>query len=159
MSSEEEVEVQQNISFGAIMTVDSFNNNVLFPDQLKKAIKESDFYLLVFVPGSEQAKINIFPIQSPSVRKILVHLKNFSPTLVRGISEVLKELKLNNNLIHTTGLCFSDKRGCYYETYVDFHNLRELGLNESNIKEKFMSLSKVQDVCILHVSSEACSDD
>lgn len=159
MSDDNEVEVQQHISFGAIMSKQSFINNPLFPDQLKTTIADSGYYLLVFVPGTEQAKINVFPIHSPSVRKILVRLNNFSPTLVRGISEVLKELNLNNNLIHTTGLCFSDERGCFYETYVDFHNLDEINLSEDQIKERFMALSKVKEVCILPVSATKCETE
>ncbi|MBD3350087.1 MAG: hypothetical protein GF364_01215 [Candidatus Lokiarchaeota archaeon] len=129
----------------------------LLPSNLKETIKKSDNYLFIFIPGEEQAKINILPIGSLNIKKILIKLEKFSPDLVKGISEVLIELGLNDNLIHTTGLCFSKNRECYYETYVDLGKSDVNEFKEENIKENFLEVNRVIDLCIINITKDSCS--
>ena len=152
MSFNEQSSNRQNISYGRVISQKIFMAEKLFPDELKEAIAKTDYYLLVFIPDEKQGKLNILPVKNDNIKKILVKLETFSPELVKGISEVLNQLKLNDCLIHTSGLCFSHNQGCFYETYVDLSNIKNQKTLENEIKEKFIKFSKVLDVKILEVS-------
>lgn len=152
MSSNEQSSNKQNISYGKVISQKDFISEKLFPDEFKETINKTDYYLLVFIPDEKQGKLNIIPVKNSNIKKILVKLETFSPELVKGISEVLNQLKLNENLIHTSGLCFSHNQGCFYETYVDLSKIKNQKNLEIEIKDKFTKISKALDVKIVDIS-------
>ena len=74
-------------------------------------------------------------------------LKEFSPDLVKGISNVLNELNLSKQILHTTGLCY-EMDTCFYETYLIGEPIDSGVLTVDNIKEKFMNVTNVISVLI-----------
>ena len=81
----------------------------------------------------------------PFRRKSIIKLKEFSPDLVKGISNVLNDLNLSNAILHTTGLCYEQQK-CFYETYLIGDTIDSGELTIDNIKNKFMSVANVIDV-------------
>ena len=108
---------------------------------------DTPYYLLIFISREDVVKISCFPTKNKNIKKILVKLKEFSPDLVKGISNVLNELNLSKEILHTTGLCYEMEK-CFYETYL-IGNLIDSGeLTNDTIKNKFMSVAKVLSVLI-----------
>ncbi|MCP4761696.1 MAG: hypothetical protein GY870_07940 [archaeon] len=138
----------KNLSYGKIINYENFIEESLFSEELKNKIHKEKFYLIINIPGEKNAKINIFPIKTKSVKKVLVKLSEFSPELVKGISEILKEEKLDENMVHTTGLCFSSS-GCYYESYFAIDDISDSRLIE--IRNKFKKIHNVIDLIIKNV--------
>ena len=140
--------VQKNkISVGLIINSNELNNNPIFPAEIKEEILDSPYYLLIFISREDVVKISCFPTKNKNIKKILVKLKEFSPDLVKGISNVLNELNLSKEILHTTGLCYEMEK-CFYETYL-IGNLIDSGeLTNDTIKNKFMSVAKVLSVLI-----------
>jgi hypothetical protein len=81
------------------------------------------------------------------IKKILIKLQEFSPEVVKGISEVLNSLQLNKDILHTTGICYELEK-CFYETYLIGEALQQGKVSVSLITEKFMSLARVNNVTI-----------
>ncbi len=143
---------KNKISIGQIITSKDLDNNPIFPSEIKEEIMDSPYYLLIFISREDVVKISCFPTKNNNIKKILIKLKEFSPDLVKGISNVLNEMNLSKEILHTTGLCYEMER-CYYETYLvgDVIDSGELSLDI--IKEKFMGVANVIDVQIEEVPS------
>ncbi|MFX1237262.1 MAG: hypothetical protein ACFE8P_06020, partial [Promethearchaeota archaeon] len=94
-------ELKNKISSGLVISNEQMKNNPIFPNEIKSEISDTPFYLLIYIPREDVIKINCFPLRTDSIKKILIKLTEFSPDLVKGISNVLKELNLSNDIIHT----------------------------------------------------------
>ena len=140
--------VQKNkISIGLTLTNNELNNNPLFPAEIKEELLNSPFYLLIFISREDVVKISCFPTKNRNIKKILVKLKEFSPELVKGISNVLNELELSKDILHTTGLCYEMEK-CFYETYLVGESIVSKNISVDDIKDKFMSVANVISVVI-----------
>jgi hypothetical protein len=138
---------KNKISIGLIINNDELSKNPIFPPEIKEEISESPYYLLIFISREDVVKISCFPTKNKNIKKILVKLKEFSPDLVKGISNVLNDLNLSKQILHTTGLCYEMEK-CFYETYLigDMIDAGELTID--TITEKFMSVANVLEVKI-----------
>jgi hypothetical protein len=143
----EKIEEKNKISVGIIITNEELNNNRIFPAEIKEEILSSPYYLLIFISREDVVKISCFPTKKNNIKKILIKLKEFSPDLVKGISNVLNELNLSKDILHTTGLCYEMEK-CFYETYLTGDTLDSEQLNVETIKDKFMSVANVINVFI-----------
>ncbi|MFX1459131.1 MAG: hypothetical protein ACFFBT_06655, partial [Promethearchaeota archaeon] len=92
-------------------------------------------------------KVSCFPTNTKLIKKILIKLEEFSPEIVKGISEVLSELNLSKDILHTTGICYELEK-CFYETYLIGDTLESNNLNTELIKEKFLSIKKVNNITL-----------
>ncbi|MBA7680912.1 hypothetical protein ES703_89233 [subsurface metagenome] len=145
--------VQKNkISVGIILNNNELNNNPIFPFEIKEEILDSPYYLLIFISREDVVKISCFPTQKKNIKKILIKLKEFSPDLVKGISNVLNELNLSNEILHTTGLCYEMEK-CFYETYLIGERIESGDLSVDDIQNKFMAVANVINVQIEDVPS------
>lgn len=145
--------VQKNkISIGLIINNNELNNNPIFPSEIKGEILNSPHYLLIFISREDVVKISCFPTKNKNIKKILVKLKEFSPDLVKGISNVLNELNLSKEILHTTGLCYEMEK-CFYETYLIGDKIDTGELTVNTIREKFLSVANVISVLIEDVST------
>lgn len=145
--------VQKNkISVGLILTNNELNTNPIFPSEIKEEIQNSPYYLLIFISREDVVKISCFPTQKRNIKKILIKLKEFSPDLVKGISNVLNELNLSKEILHTTGLCYEMEK-CFYETYLIGDIIDSGDLTIDNIKDKFMAVANVLSVHIEDIPS------
>lgn len=138
---------KNKISIGLIITNGELNKNPIFPAEIKEEILDSPYYLLIFISREDVVKISCFPTKNKNIKKILVKLKEFSPDLVKGISNVLNELNLSKEILHTTGLCYEMEK-CFYETYLIGDMIDTGQLSVDNIKDKFMSVANVISVII-----------
>jgi len=137
---------KNRISIGLLITKDELNSTI-FPDEVKNEIIESPYYLLIFISREDVIKISCFPTRTKVIKKILIRLVEFSPDLVKGISNILNELNLSKDILHTTGICY-ELENCFYETYLIGDTLGIGNLTVDSIKEKFMAVSKVVNVTI-----------
>ncbi|MFX0081626.1 MAG: hypothetical protein ACFE94_07730 [Candidatus Hodarchaeota archaeon] len=145
--------VQKNkISVGLILTNNELNSNPIFPTEIKEEILDSPHYLLIFISREDVVKISCFPTQKKNIKKILIKLKEFSPDLVKGISNVLNDLNLSKEILHTTGLCYEMEK-CFYETYLTADIIDSGELSVDNIQNKFMSVANVLNVHIEDIPS------
>jgi len=138
---------KNKISIGLIITNGELNKNPIFPSEIKEEILDSPYYLLIFISREDVVKISCFPTKNKNIKKILVKLKEFSPDLVKGISNVLNDLNLSREILHTTGLCYEMEK-CFYETYLIGDMIDSGELTVDNIKDKFMSVANVLSVII-----------
>jgi len=143
----EKFEEKNKISVGMIITNEELNNNRIFPAEIKEEILSSPYYLLIFISREDVVKISCFPTKKNNIKKILIKLKEFSPDLVKGISNVLNELNLSKDILHTTGLCYEMEK-CFYETYLTSDIIDSGQLNVETLKNKFMSVANVINVFI-----------
>lgn len=141
---------RKEISFGYLITKDDFEATTLVPPDGKKRLKSGNYYLFIFIPGDEILKLSIFPCENKTIKKVLIRLKEFSPDLVKGISDVLKNFNLSDSTIHTTGLCFSGVN-CFYETYLDSTKMNGHKYTIDDIKDSFNKVPRVEDVKIIDV--------
>lgn len=143
---------KNKISVGLILTNNELNNNPIFPSEIKEEIMDSPYYLLIFISREDVVKISCFPTQNKNIKKILIKLKEFSPDLVKGISNVLNDLNMSKEILHTTGLCYEMEK-CFYETYLiaDIIDSGELTIDQ--IKQKFMAVANVLEVQIEDINS------
>ena len=126
----------------------------IFPDEMKEEIIDSPYYLLIFISREDVIKVSCFPTNTKLIKKILIKLEEFSPEIVKGISEVLSELNLSKDILHTTGICYELEK-CFYETYLNGDIIDSGNLSVENIKEKFMAVAKVIAVNIENIDSLA----
>ncbi|MFW9828381.1 MAG: hypothetical protein ACFFEY_12395 [Candidatus Thorarchaeota archaeon] len=138
---------KNKISIGLIITDSELNKNPIFPSEIKEEILDSPYYLLIFISREDVVKISCFPAKNKNIKKILVKLKEFSPDLVKGISNVLNDLNLSKDILHTTGLCYEMEK-CFYETYLVGDMIDSGNLSVNLIKDKFMSVTNVLSVII-----------
>lgn len=143
---------KNKISIGLIINNDELSKNPIFPSEIKEEILESNYYLLIFISREDVVKISCFPTKNKNIKKILIKLKEFSPDLVKGISNVLNELNLSKEILHTTGLCYEMEK-CFYETYLIGDMLDTGKLTVDIIKQKFMSVANVLNVMIENTPS------
>ena len=71
---------------------------------------------------------------------------------MKGISNVLNELNLSKEILHTTGLCYEMEK-CFYETYLIGDIIDSGELSMDNIKDKFMAVANVLSVHIEDIPS------
>lgn len=140
-------ETKNKISIGLIISNEDFKKNAIFPVEVTKEILDWPYYLLIFISREDVIKISCFPTSTNNIKKVLIHLTEFSPELVKGISSVLKEMDLSKHILHTTGLCY-EMENCFYETYLVGDNLETNDISIESIKGKFLNIAKVIDVLI-----------
>lgn len=145
---------KKQISYGKLMQKKEFDENAFIPNNVREKLKSSPYYLFIFIPAEDLIKLSIFPCKNNDVKKILIRLKEFSPDLVKGISDVLKKFNLDIGTIHTTGLCF-EAINCFYETYVDATTLREKNISIEKVRDEFLNVQRVKEVKILDISAES----
>ncbi|MFX1378815.1 MAG: hypothetical protein ACFFA4_06940 [Promethearchaeota archaeon] len=141
---------KNRISIGLIINNEELSKNPIFPSEIKEEILESPYYLLIFISREDVVKISCFPTKNKNIKKILVKLKEFSPDLVKGISNVLNELNLSKEILHTTGLCYEMEK-CFYETYLIGDMIDAGKLTVDTIQQKFMSVANVLNVMIENI--------
>jgi len=142
-----DIDKKNRISIGLIISNEDLTKNPIFPAEIIKDIQNAPYYLLIYIAREDVVKISCFPTQTKNLKKILIKLKEFSPDLVKGISNVLNELNLSKDILHTTGLCY-EMENCFYETYLISDNLEKRNISIDMMKKKFMALSKVIKVII-----------
>ncbi len=148
-------EEKKQISYGKLMQKKDFDENALgIPKNVREKLKSTPYYLFIFIPGDDIIKLSIFPCQNNDVKKILIRLKEFSPDLVKGISDVLKKFNLDVGTIHTTGLCF-EAINCFYETYVDATALRKENISIEKVREEFLNVHRVKEVKIIDITAKS----
>ena len=138
---------KNKISVGLILTNNELNNNPIFPSEIKEEIMDSPYYLLIFISREDVVKISCFPTKNKNIKKILIKLKEFSPELVKGISNVLNELNMSKEILHTTGLCYEQQK-CFYETYLIGDSIDSGELSVDNVKDKFLAVTNVIEIHI-----------
>ncbi|MHA1804547.1 MAG: hypothetical protein ACTSU4_08420 [Promethearchaeota archaeon] len=143
-------EEKNKISVGLLITNQQLFENPFFPDEIKEEIMNAPYYLLIYISREDVVKVSCFPTDKANVKKILIKLKEFSPDLVKGISKVLNDLNLSNNILHTTGLCY-DLEKCFYETYLTADLIESGQLTAQTIKDKFMEVPNITNVFIENV--------
>ena len=143
---------KNKISVGLILTNNELNNNPIFPSEIKEEIMNSPYYLLIFISREDVVKISCFPTKNKNIKKILIKLKEFSPELVKGISNVLNELNMSKEILHTTGLCYEMSK-CFYETYLIGDIIDSGELSVDIVKEKFLAVTNVIDIDIEDIPS------
>jgi hypothetical protein len=147
---------RRQISYGNLVSHEDFEQTALIPFEVKKSLAKGIYYLFIFVPSEDSLKVTIFPVDNKTIKKILICLKEFSPDLVKGISDVLKTYNLGESSIHTTGLCFSGIN-CFYETYIDAQKMEQNQISLDAIKKEFKKIDRVLDVQILDIElKSAC---
>jgi len=93
--------------------------------------------------------MNLFPTQTRSIKKILVKLTQFSPAIVKDISDVLKDM--NEHMIHTTGICFAQNPiGCFYETYINMTNISKDQME--SVRKRLVQVPSVLKFDVLSIS-------
>ena len=138
--------LKNKISVGLILTKNEFHSNII-PTEVKYEIRETAYYLLIFISREDIVKISCFPTETNDIKKILIMLEEFSPDLVKNISRVFTELSLNKDILHTTGICYElDK--CFYESYLVGDSFLSGRVSVGELQEIFLSLSKVKSVTI-----------
>jgi hypothetical protein len=137
-----EKNVKKKISSGIVASKEDLKNNLFLPQEVDEELISTPYYLVIFITRKEILKISCFPTETNDIKKILIKLQEFSPDLVKGITDVLNELQIAKDILHTTGLCY-DMENCYYETY-----LAGVKLDQDQISKKFMKIAKVLNVKI-----------
>ncbi|MFX1340484.1 MAG: hypothetical protein ACFFDK_17885 [Promethearchaeota archaeon] len=143
-------ETKNKISIGLIISNKDFKKSAIFPADVIREVLDSPFYLLIFISREDVIKISCFPTNTNNIKKVLIHLTEFSPELVKGISSVLKEMNLSKHILHTTGLCY-EMENCFYETYLVGDNLETNDISIESIKGKFLNIAKVIDVTVENI--------
>jgi len=137
---------KNKISLGLIITKENLKSTI-FPIEVKDEIIESPYYLLIFISREDVIKISCFPTNTNLIKKVLIKLEEFSPEIVKGISEVLNKLNLSKDILHTTGICYELEK-CFYETYLIGDSLESGNINTETIKNEFLMIKRVNDVTI-----------
>ncbi|MHA1674792.1 MAG: hypothetical protein ACTSYI_14350 [Promethearchaeota archaeon] len=147
---EEKIEDKKQISYGKLISREDFISDKCIPAGVKKKLEDVPYYLFIFIPSDEILKISVFPTKHPVIKKILIRLKEFSPDLIKGISDILKNFKLGSSTIHTTGLCF-ESINCFYETYM---SVVDMPASMDEIRAEFLKVPRVEEVSIIDIPIE-----
>ena len=139
-------EDKNKISTGLIINREALNNTI-FPEEVKDEITSTPYYLLIFISREDVIKISCFPTQTKSIKKILIKLEEFSPDIVKGISDILNKLNLAKDVLHTTGICY-ELDNCFYETYLIGDLIEDDKDFEKKIEKEFLSIPRVNNVVI-----------
>ncbi|MHA1793449.1 MAG: hypothetical protein ACTSVI_12435 [Promethearchaeota archaeon] len=140
---------RKRISKGILLPGDKLKTLSIPIDVIGRLTSSNKNYLVIFIPKDEDVKISILPCHSKAIMKISVYLNEFSPKTVKSIAEIIYDLNIHT--IHTSGLCFQDKK-CCYEAYIE---MNDNDINRvSFIREKFIKIDGCigVDVEILEVS-------
>ncbi len=143
-------EEKKQISYGKLISREDFESDRCIPMKVKAKLEDVPYYLFIFIPSDEILKISVFPSKNPVIKKILIRLREFSPELVKGISDILKNFKLGKSTIHTTGLCF-ENINCFYETYM---SVVDISASLEEIKAEFLKINRVEEVSIIDIPVE-----
>ncbi|MHA1820313.1 MAG: hypothetical protein ACTSU2_15420 [Promethearchaeota archaeon] len=141
------------VTYGVLTSNKKFFENYLIPDKVKNKIKNTKYYLLIFIPGEAQAKLNIFPIESadPDVRKVFIKMEEFPPEVIKSISDIINEFNLKEKIIHISGVCFQQDN-CYYEYYMDFKNISKDIIE--NLKNRLIENEKILNIKIINLENK-----
>jgi hypothetical protein len=150
-----EMEGKQNedknkISTGLIINREVLNNTI-FPAEVKNEIAPTPYYLLIFISREDVIKISCFPTQTKSIKKILIKLEEFSPDIVKGISDILNKLDLSKDILHTTGICY-ELENCFYETYLIGDLIEKDKDFEKKIEKEFLSIPRITSVVLEEIT-------
>ncbi|MBY9017412.1 MAG: hypothetical protein KGD66_01135 [Candidatus Lokiarchaeota archaeon] len=145
-------EHKKKISTGLIITREILNQT-FFPDEIKVEISKTPYYLLIFISREDVIKISCFPTKTNSIKKILIKLEEFSPEIVKGISEVLNKLNLLKDILHTTGICY-ELENCFYETYLIGDLIDQNSEYDKKIELEFMAIPRVNSVVIEDIPTQ-----
>jgi len=143
---------KKKISTGLIITRKTLNQT-FFPEEIKEEISKTPYYLLIFISREDVIKISCFPTKNNSIKKILIKLEEFSPEIVKGISEVLNKLNLIKDILHTTGICY-ELENCFYETYLIGDLIDQNSEYDKKIEQEFIKLPKVSSVVIEDIPTQ-----
>ncbi len=139
-------EYKKKISTGLIISRKILDQTI-FPEEIKLEIAKTPYYLLIFISREDVIKISCFPTKTNSIKKILIKLEEFSPEIVKGISEVLNKLNLIKDILHTTGICY-ELENCFYETYLIGDLIDQNSDYNEKIEQEFIKLPRVNSVVI-----------
>ncbi|MHA1670854.1 MAG: hypothetical protein ACTSV5_09780 [Promethearchaeota archaeon] len=145
-------EHKKKISTGLIITKETLNQTI-FPEEIKVEISKTPYYLLIFISREDVIKISCFPTKTNSIKKILIKLEEFSPEIVKGISEVLNKLNLIKDILHTTGICY-ELENCFYETYLIGNLLDQNPEYDKKIEQEFITIPRVNSVVIEDIPTQ-----
>ncbi len=148
-----DIEDKKQISFGKLISEEKFTSSHFIPEKIQDHLKKAPYYLFIYIPADDIIKISVFPCKNATIKKILIRLKEFSPDLVKGISDVLKNFNLGDGTIHTTGLCF-ESINCFYETYLDTANIKNHEVSLAKIKDEFLKVPRVEEVSIIDIEPD-----
>ncbi|MCJ7651511.1 MAG: hypothetical protein MUP85_23130 [Candidatus Lokiarchaeota archaeon] len=145
-------EQKKKISTGLIITRETLNQTI-FPEEIKVEISKTPYYLLIFISREDVIKISCFPTKTNSIKKILIKLEEFSPEIVKGISEVLNKLNLIKDILHTTGICY-ELENCFYETYLIGDLIDQNSEYDKKIEHEFITIPRVSSVVIEDIPTQ-----
>ena len=150
-----EMEGKQNedknkISTGLIINREILNNTI-FPEEVKNEIAQTPYYLLIFISREDVIKISCFPTKTKSIKKILIKLEEFSPDIVKGISDILNKLDLAKDILHTTGICY-ELENCFYETYLIGDLIEKDKDFGKKIENEFLSIPRITSVALENIT-------
>ncbi len=115
--------------------------NLSIPNKVIDEIQGSKNFLVIFAPRPNIIKINIFPSDSEEIVKILIKLQEFSPTTVKTIASIIRELNLPN--LYTSGMCIKENE-CIYEAYIEKDKLKADIIVIRNEFEKIENVKSVE---------------
>lgn len=114
--------------------------NLSIPNKVIDEIQGSKNFLVIFAPRPNIIKINIFPSDSSEIVKILIKLQEFSPTTVKTIASIIRDLNLPN--LYTSGMCIKENE-CIYEAYIEKD---KLNVEIDKIQREFEKIENVKSV-------------
>ncbi len=136
-----------NLSEGQLVSRRGLGN-LRIPNKVVDEIQGSKNFLVIFAPRPNIIKINIFPSDSEEIVKILIKLQEFSPTTVKKIASIIRELNLPN--LYTSGMCIKENE-CIYEAYIEKDKLKvDIGL----IQREFEKIENVKSVEVFTLKLE-----
>ncbi len=128
-----------NLSEGQLVSRRGLGN-LRIPDKVVDEIQGSKNFLVIFAPRPNIIKINIFPSDSEEIVKILIKLQEFSPTTVKNIATIIRDLNLPN--LYTSGMCIKENE-CIYEAYIEKDKLK---VDIALIRTEFEKIENVKSV-------------
>jgi hypothetical protein len=137
----------RKVSIGLIISSEDIKSNKIIPKGMIKSLDEPPYYLFIYIFREKIAKINIFPVENRSIKKILINLEDFSPDLVKNISNVFKKSNLSDYILHSTGVCYSEEF-CFYENYLTIEKIKGKIAILDEMKNNLLKIPKVIDVFI-----------
>ncbi len=128
-----------NLSEGQLVSRRGLGN-LKIPNKVVDEIQGSKNFLVIFAPRPNIIKINIFPSDSAEIVKILIKLQEFSPTTVKTIATIIRDLNLPN--LYTSGMCIKENE-CIYEAYIERDKLK---VDIALIRHEFEKIENVKSV-------------
>nr|MDO8111450.1 hypothetical protein [Candidatus Sigynarchaeota archaeon] len=128
------------LSKGLLLTREKLKSITVPQQVLDQFTADTNNYLVIFNPRSDNLKISIIPCRTREILKVLVHLTEFSPQTVKNIADIIYDLKIST--VHTSGICFHEKE-CAYEAYIE---MDKKGTIMNTIKDKFSKIPQCKNV-------------